>query len=63
MIVPVRGAPVAFAAALNVTVALPVPEPALVTANQSPLFDVAVHAHDAPVVSMKEPAPPAAAVA
>ena len=50
VIVPLRAAP-AFAAALNATVPLPLPDAAPVTVNHE-AFDTAVQSHDAPVVTV-----------
>lgn len=58
VIVPVRAAPV-FAATLNATVPLPVPDAPLEIVIH-PAFDAAVHAHvAAEAVTAKDPDPPA----
>lgn len=59
MTVPLRAVPV-FAAALTVTLPLPVPLAALVIVSQ-PAFDVAVHPHvGADAVTAIAPLPPSA---
>jgi len=60
--VPLRLAPVEFAAALKLTVAPPVPFAGLVIVIQF-AFDAAVHAHPAVVEIVAEPDPPAGAIA
>lgn len=60
VIVPVRSAPVAFAAAANITWLFPVPDDPLVMDSHSGLLDVAVHEHEPPVVTDTVPEPPAA---
>jgi hypothetical protein len=56
--VPVRAAPV-FAAALNETVPLPLPDAPLVMVSQSALFETADHVQPPAVDTFTEPVPPA----
>jgi hypothetical protein len=58
LIVPERDAPL-LALALNFTDPLPVPEPPDVIEIQ-PAFDLAVHAHVPPAVTVRLPVPPPA---
>jgi hypothetical protein len=60
--VPVRAAPVTFAAALNVTLPSPWPEPPDVTLIQSPLFETADHAQPGGAVMPIDPVPPSGAI-
>ena len=59
--VPLRAAPL-FAAAVNATVPLPLPEAPFVSMIQAS-FAVAVHAQPAPAVTPTLPLPPAASTA
>ena len=52
-----RAAPVAFAAAVNATLPLPVPLAPLVTDSHAAL-DAAVHAQPLPAVTATDPVPP-----
>lgn len=61
VIVPTRSTP-EFAAALKATWPLPVPDDPLVTVSQSTLFELALHPHDAVVVTVRVPALPAAPI-
>ena len=60
--VPLRAAPLLFAAAVNATVPLPLPDFAFVSVIQAS-FAVAVHAQPAPAVTATLPLPPAASTA
>jgi len=62
VIVPVRGAPVAFAWTVNSTVSLPDPLAPFVTVTQAALV-AAVHAQPAPAVTVTVPDPPATVTA
>jgi hypothetical protein len=57
--VPVRGAPVLFAAAVTLTAPLPVPAAPAVIVSQF-AFDAALHAHQPPVVTVIDALPPTA---
>jgi hypothetical protein len=60
VMVPVRCAVLAFAAALKLTVPLPLPDAPAVTVNQLVLLLTAVQAHPASAVTLVEPVPPLA---
>ena len=60
--VPLRAAPPLFAAAVNATFPLPLPDFAFVSVIQAS-FAVAVHAQPAPAVTATLPLPPAASTA
>jgi hypothetical protein len=62
VMVPLRGAPVAFASTVNSTVPAPDPLPPFVTVTQGTLL-TAVHAQPPPVVTVTDPDPPATGTA